>query len=1067
MNSIYRDIFKAIHEGKWLKIEYKNKEEKITKYWIGIKDLDARKRTLKVDGLHLGQYTLGQYDCIYIDSILSSQIVEGTYCPVNQELVQDIAMNPHKYKALFDNVANLKILNYLEMCNRMDTTPYYSDFELVHFLDRDSFTGKEYHLSEEQFREIVSNFQRKLDRKAKKTGTAGGSVEQTGNGWSGDHNGKLVIQQLAMNVMSIHTNKGLYVLAYRRLDLDIRKKVLKPAEDITICTEYTIDGTRESARRFLDADEYELLDDFEENQERIKDCITAHRKQVSGVDDMPYIIGIGMDVVLDLHAEYTAIIDMYQSGEVTVPIKAFFGDLLERPRRSKTWPIELLNNKINLDQLLAINNAMKYPVAYIQGPPGTGKTNTIINTIVTAFFNERTVLFTSYNNHPINGVFDKLTGLEYHGKRIPFPVLRLGNVDKVKEAVIYIRELCEQVKDIKIFEGTLDKRKDSRIERAKQLSELLRRYDEVLDLKERRDTLGRMMEYQQRYAKTQEQSANLMPFQVDLQGRQLEQVKAKISEAGNISEGEALKLLDANEQEFFQYLYYTSARYIKRLNGSKYADLMAIVNESDEKRQLEAFQAYLSKTENIKKLQKVFPVIITTCISAHRLGEPKPIFDMVIIDEASQCNTAVSLVPIIRGENLMLVGDPQQLNPVILLDELTNHQLRRKYQVTEEYDYRKNSIYKTFLASDSVSDEVLLHNHYRCNKKIIDFNNQKYYNSRLNIFSDSKEEQPLVYVDVRGNEGVERNDAGDDWGNAGSVKNTAPAEVAEIVQYAQMNKDKEIGVITPFVNQKKLIEEALQREHLQNVVCGTVHAFQGDEKDVVLFSTAITDRTQSGTYEWLKNNKELINVATSRAKDKLIILSDGKNLDRLHEKAREEAHREDAGESHRNLPGESGDDLYELVQYVRTNGVSEVTRKQASSRALGVKPFSTATEEAFLENLNHALENIWLSQSRYAVQKEVPISQVFQNNTSYDDLFYTGRFDFVVYERQGRQQIPILAIELDGKEHYEDEVVKQRDRKKNRICEEHNLQLIRVENVYARRYNHIKEILVDYFSMKH
>lgn len=100
MNSICRDIFKAIHEGKWLKIEYKNKEDKITKYWIGIRDLDVRKRSLKVDGLHLGQYTVGQYDCIYIDSILSAQIVEGTYCPVNQKLVQDIAINPHKYKVL-------------------------------------------------------------------------------------------------------------------------------------------------------------------------------------------------------------------------------------------------------------------------------------------------------------------------------------------------------------------------------------------------------------------------------------------------------------------------------------------------------------------------------------------------------------------------------------------------------------------------------------------------------------------------------------------------------------------------------------------------------------------------------------------------------------------------------------------------------------------------------------------------------------------------------------------------------------------------------------------------------
>ena len=73
---------------------------------------------------------------------------------------------------------------------------------------------------------------------------------------------------------------------------------------------------------------------------------------------------------------------------------------------------------------------------------------------------------------------------------------------------------------------------------------------------------------------------------------------------------------------------------------------------------MEAFGEYLKKKENVAKLQKIFPVIATTCISAHRLGEPEPMFDMVIMDEASQCNTAVSLVPILRGENLMLVEIP-------------------------------------------------------------------------------------------------------------------------------------------------------------------------------------------------------------------------------------------------------------------------------------------------------------------------------------------------------------------------------------------------------------------------
>ena len=342
------------------------------------------------------------------------------------------------------------------------------------------------------------------------------------------------------------------------------------------------------------------------------------------------------------------------------------------------------------------------------GPPGTGKTNTIINTIITAYFNERTVLFASYNNHPINGVFDKLSQMKYRDKTIPFPVLRLGNVEKVKEAITYIKDVYERAKKIQVFEDTLDRRKDDRALRAKQLSNLLKQYEDVLELRDRQEAIKQVIDYQERNAV----SMQMMPFQTDLQGRQLQQVEKMIADAGEITDKEALGLLDSDYEQLRMYLYYTSAKFIKRLGDGRNKDLYSIIFEENPETQVESFTKYLSKTENVKKLQKIFPIIITTCISAHKLGAPTPMFDMVIIDEASQCNTAVSLVPIIRGENLMLVGDPQQLNPVILLDELNNQKLRQKYNVADEYDYRKNSIYKTFLACDSVSDEVLLHNHY-------------------------------------------------------------------------------------------------------------------------------------------------------------------------------------------------------------------------------------------------------------------------------------------------------------------------------------------------------------------
>ncbi len=147
-----------------MKIEYLNKSGSITKYWIGIKSLNVARRMLTVDGLHQGKLSIEELN-IYIDSIQTAVIIDGTYCPINQKLVSDIAEYPDKYKTLFDSVANLKILNYLEMCNRLDATPYLTEYELIQYMDRETFKGAEYHLSKEQFKEIVQHFSLGADKK--------------------------------------------------------------------------------------------------------------------------------------------------------------------------------------------------------------------------------------------------------------------------------------------------------------------------------------------------------------------------------------------------------------------------------------------------------------------------------------------------------------------------------------------------------------------------------------------------------------------------------------------------------------------------------------------------------------------------------------------------------------------------------------------------------------------------------------------------------------------------------------------------------------------------------------
>lgn len=1001
MNTITRNLFRAIHEGKWLSIEYKNKNGEVTKYWIGVEDICMADRSLHVSGLHLAKYTLGDFPRIYIDSILSAGVIEGSWHPINQKLVDDIRLHPEAYKDLFEHPANFKILNYLADCSRLDTTPYQKDYALIPGLDGEQVESGVYHLKPEQYRDIIRRFQyRRTQEKEKKTKK---------------------LHQLCMNLLSIPTSRGMYVLAYRKMNFDVRRRRLVADEEVTICREFTLDGELQSIRRFLPEEYEELLEDFERNQEEIKDRITQNNPQIKGVDDRPYLLTVTREILLDLNEEYEGIMEMYRQQKVTAPIRAFFGELTKRPVRTKQYPLALLNRRINLDQLLAIHHGLKYPLSYIQGPPGTGKTNTILNTIATAFFNEKTVLFTSYNNHPIDSVFEQLRDIRYRGNPIPLPVIRLGNTEKVEEALDEIKRLYLQTKEMKVYARTLERNRDDKIERTARLSELLKRYEEILDLRERKEAIERLLQAEQN-----------LTFRVELQSRQLSQIEKRISGIEEVREEDAMPLIDDDEEEFRKYLYYISAKYIQRLGEPKNQDLLDIVlMEGSRKLQVTEFNRYLSQEENMKKFLRIFPVVITTCISAHRLGAPKPYFDMVIMDEASQCNCAVSLVPIIRGKNLMLVGDPQQLSPVIVLDPKNNQALKKRYKISREYDYMENSIYKTYLACDSVSDEILLSYHYRCHEKIIEFNNKKYYNGKLKIRSSVQEDTPLVYLDLEE--------------DPAAGKNTAPAEAAKIIEFVQENRDKKIGIITPFTNQRDCINQKLRENGIEDIQCGTVHAFQGDEKDIILFSLAVTDQTFAKTYGWLKNNKELINVATSRAKEKLILLSSSRNLSRLH------THGED-------------DDLFELAEYIQTKGTSQVTPKTAETRALGIKPYSAETETAFLETLNHALSNILVTGKRYTIQREVAIPQVLGGNRQECELFHTGRFDFVVYERQGAgKELPVLAIELDGKEHLDDEEIREKDRRKKQICRNYNFERIRVDNSYARRYNYMKEILIDYF----
>ena len=108
---------------------------------------------------------------------------------------------------------------------------------------------------------------------------------------------------------------------------------------------------------------------------------------------------------------------------------------------------------------------MKSPVSYIQGPPGTGKTQTLLNAIVTAEFNSKTVLVTSNNNIPMDGVYESIRDLKYR-QDIPllFPAIRLGSFKNCEEAIERILEMYNVALKMRPNESKINEIKKERKE---------------------------------------------------------------------------------------------------------------------------------------------------------------------------------------------------------------------------------------------------------------------------------------------------------------------------------------------------------------------------------------------------------------------------------------------------------------------------------------------------------------------------------------------------------------------------------------------------------------------------
>lgn len=281
----------------------------------------------------------------------------------------------------------------------------------------------------------------------------------------------------------------------------------------------------------------------------------------------------------------------------------------------------------------------------------------------------------------------------------------------------------------------------------------------------------------------------------------------------------------------------------------------------------------------------LFKIISVTSLSSKAsLPLIENIFDMVVIDEASQCDIASALPLILRAKQVVVIGDPLQLKHISSLNEAENELIKEKLNLTAFpfLNYKKKSLwdYSEELLSNSGSNRVDLTYHYRSHKDIIGYSNEQFYvkqlNTPLKIETDPDNyninPKGIMWKDVRGEQ-------------KNPNININELEVSNCVQLAiylsEQHPEASIGIVTPFRHQATEIYRKLPNVLNDKIIVDTAHGFQGDEKDIMIYSLVVTDNSPDTKIYWIdKVVPELVNVAVTRAKNTLYVVGNKEYIKR-------------------------------------------------------------------------------------------------------------------------------------------------------------------------------------------
>lgn len=594
------------------------------------------------------------------------------------------------------------------------------------------------------------------------------------------------------------------------------------------------------------------------------------------------------------------------------------------------YPITPLS--LSDSQERVIKNVENNKLIAVQGPPGTGKSQTIVNLVAHLIANGKTVLVASRMDKAVDVVADRLNALG-----APYLALRAGRMNYQKQLSVQLQELTsgkfaldDDVEDfifadVKDMKQHLDVLRETE-EKCEKIIKLEKDWHDLKDEIKQQSACVGSLEYIKRPLKKSEidnvndtiktltqnmeksgffaSFANMSSVRqlkkvlelrdFDVEPENLDRLKVELD---FVTLKWRLRKIESDIQKIGNlHVMMEQIRQMKRKQGALATNILkstrrdalkALLRDAKKVRRIKVHSLSLverrrKKTDNIMEEEDFKPLLDAFpcwCVTTYAVSDSLPLkpgmFDVAIIDEASQCDIASCFPIMYRAKRTVVVGDDKQLPHLSFLEKAKEQSFLSQYGIPDKYQlmwrFRTNSMFD--LADYYSMNSVMLDEHFRSLPPIIEFSNKEFYSDRIRIMKKDRTDDIAIDI-INVPDGKVDMDA---TRNLPEIEALVKTLHEIIIDDERKNPDNpvSIGIISPFraqveqlkISVPKVLSDYMIKKH--RIEIGTAHTFQGDERDIILMSWAFANNSYPQSITFLQK-PNLFNVAITRAKNKCI-----------------------------------------------------------------------------------------------------------------------------------------------------------------------------------------------------